>query len=36
MLIGATATPGFWDWSFDPQLVLVIDVANLYRIGNWS
>jgi len=30
----ATATPGFWDWSFDPPLVLVIDLAILYWIGD--
>jgi putative membrane protein len=29
-----TATPGFWDWSFDPPLVLVIDLAIFYWIGN--
>jgi cytochrome c oxidase assembly factor CtaG len=28
------ATPGFWDWSFDPPLVLVIDLAILYWLGN--
>jgi putative membrane protein len=30
----ATAAPGFWDWSFDPPLVLVIDLAVLYWIGD--
>ncbi len=33
MLAAAAATPGFWDWSFDPPLVLVIDLAVLYWIG---
>ncbi len=27
-------TPGFWDWSFDPPLVLVVDLAILYWYGN--
>jgi putative membrane protein len=27
------ATPGFWDWAFDPPLVLVIDLAVFYVIG---
>lgn len=31
---GARPTPGFWDWSFDPPLVLVIDLAILYWYGN--
>ncbi len=34
MLGAATAAPGFWDWSFDPPLVLVIDLAILYWIGD--
>jgi len=29
----AQATPGFWDWSFDPPLVLVIDLAIFYALG---
>jgi putative membrane protein len=33
MLTAATATPGFWDWSFDPPLVLTVDLAILYWIG---
>ncbi len=33
MLAPAAATPGFWDWSFDPPLVLVIDLAILYWLG---
>jgi len=28
------AAPGFWDWSFDAPLVLVIGFAILYRIGS--
>jgi putative membrane protein len=31
---GALRTPGFWDWSFDPPLVLVVDLAILYWYGN--
>jgi cytochrome c oxidase assembly factor CtaG len=34
VLGAAAATPGFWDWSFDPPLVLVIDLAVLYRLGS--
>jgi putative membrane protein len=30
----ASATVGFWDWSFDPPLVLTIDLAILYWLGN--
>ncbi len=30
----APPTPGFWDWSFDPPLVLVVDLAILYWYGN--
>jgi putative membrane protein len=33
VLGAAAATPGFWDWAFDPPLVLVIDLAILYAIG---
>ncbi len=33
MLAPATATPGFWDWSIDPPLVLSVDLAVLYWIG---
>jgi putative membrane protein len=29
-----SAAPGFWDWSLDPPLVLVIDLAILYWIGD--
>jgi putative membrane protein len=28
------ATPGFWDWTLDPPLALVISVAILYRVGS--
>ena len=34
MLATASATVGFWDWSFDPPLVLTIDLAILYWFGN--
>ena len=34
MLAAATATPGFWDWSLDPPLVLVIVLAILYWLGD--
>jgi len=34
VLATAATTPGFWDWSFDPPLVLVIDLAILYRVGD--
>ena len=34
MLAPAAATPGFWDWSLDPPLVLVVDLAILYWIGD--
>lgn len=34
MLAGATAAPGFWDWSFDPPLVLVIVFAILFWLGD--
>jgi putative membrane protein len=30
----AAATPGFWDWSFNPPLVLAIDLAILYWLGD--
>jgi putative membrane protein len=33
VLATAPATPGFWDWAFDPPLVLVIDLAILYWLG---
>ena len=34
MLGAATAAPGLWAWSFDPPLVLVIDLAILYWVGD--
>jgi putative membrane protein len=34
VLAAAPATPGFWDWSLDPPLVLVADLAVLYWIGS--
>ena len=34
MLAATAAAPGFWDWSFDPPLVLVIDLALFYWIGS--
>jgi putative membrane protein len=34
VLGAASATPGIWDWSFDPPLVAVIVVGILYRIGD--
>jgi putative membrane protein len=33
-MIAAAATPGLWDWSFNPPLVLVIGLAILYWIGS--
>jgi cytochrome c oxidase assembly factor CtaG len=30
----SAASPGFWDWSFDPPLVLVVDLAILYWVGD--
>jgi putative membrane protein len=34
MLATAAVTPGFWDWSLDPPLVLVLVFAALYAIGD--
>ncbi len=34
MLAPAAAAPGFWDWSLDPPLVLVVALAILYWIGD--
>jgi putative membrane protein len=34
MSAAAAATPGFWDWSFDPPLILVIAFSVLYRLGD--
>jgi putative membrane protein len=33
-MTAAAATPGFWTWSLDPALALVIATAILYRIGD--
>jgi cytochrome c oxidase assembly factor CtaG len=33
VLATAASAPGFWDWSFDPPLVLVVDLAVFYVIG---
>ncbi len=33
MLATTAATPGLWDWAFDPPLVLVIDLAVFYVLG---
>jgi putative membrane protein len=33
VLAEAASTPGFWDWSFDPPLVLVIGLSILYWAG---
>jgi putative membrane protein len=32
--VAQAATPGFWDWSLDPPLVLVLVLAVLYAIGD--
>jgi putative membrane protein len=34
MVPAASATPGLWDWSLDPPLVLVLDLAILYCLGS--
>ncbi|MHB8233104.1 MAG: cytochrome c oxidase assembly protein [Solirubrobacteraceae bacterium] len=34
MLASAVATPGLWDWSFNPPLVLVVDLAIFYWLGS--
>lgn len=34
MAASAAATPGFWDWSLDPPLVLVLELALLYWLGS--
>jgi putative membrane protein len=34
VLAASSATPGFWDWSFDPPFVLLVDLAILYWYGN--
>jgi cytochrome c oxidase assembly factor CtaG len=32
--MAAAATPGLWDWSVDPQLVLIVVAGALYALGN--
>ncbi|MEA2140006.1 MAG: putative rane protein [Solirubrobacteraceae bacterium] len=34
MLAATSVAPGFWDWSLDPPLVLVLVTAALYAIGD--
>lgn len=34
MPAATTVAPGFWDWSLDPALVLVVVLAILYRLGD--
>jgi putative membrane protein len=34
MLAPAAATPGFWDWSFDPPVLLTLGFAMLYWVGS--
>jgi putative membrane protein len=34
VLATAAATPGLWDWSFNPPLVLVADLAVFYWLGD--
>jgi putative membrane protein len=34
VLAPAAAAPGLWDWSLDPPLVLVADLAILYWVGD--
>jgi len=34
VLASAAATPGFWDWSLDPPLVLVVDLVIFYLLGS--
>jgi putative membrane protein len=33
VLATAAATPGLWDWSFNPPLALILILAILYRLG---
>jgi putative membrane protein len=33
VLTATAQTPGFWDWSLDPPLVLVLDLAIFYWVG---
>jgi putative membrane protein len=34
VLAASSATPGFWDWSFDPPVALAIGFAILYWLSN--
>jgi putative membrane protein len=34
VLAASPATPGFWDWSLDPPLVLLADLTLLYWLGS--
>jgi cytochrome c oxidase assembly factor CtaG len=34
MLAATTVAPGFWDWSLDPPLVLVIAITIVYLLGD--
>ncbi len=34
MRAAAAATPSLWGWSFNPPLVLILDLAILYRVGS--
>jgi putative membrane protein len=34
MTTATAVAPGFWDWSLDPPIVLVIALAILYRLGD--
>ena len=34
MLAATAVAPGFWDWSLDPPLVLVLVTAALYALGD--
>jgi cytochrome c oxidase assembly factor CtaG len=34
VIAAASRTPGFWDWSLDPPLVLVADLVLLYWLGS--
>jgi cytochrome c oxidase assembly factor CtaG len=31
--VSATATPGLWDWTFDPAVVLIVAAAAMYLLG---
>jgi putative membrane protein len=34
VLAPAAATPGFWDWSFDPPVILTLAIVILYAVGS--